>query len=99
MLPGETYLNKIQTFLLHSRDGVRYSGPHYVLPGTGAHEYDATKVPPPPPVPPALRSGHVSPTIRPSGKPVQQKGPSGGGTRFSPLTASGSPDAGNRLQI
>ena len=30
MLPGETYLNKIQTFLLHSRDGVRYSGPHYI---------------------------------------------------------------------
>lgn len=44
MLPGETYLNKIQTFLLHSRDGVRYSGPHYVLPGTGAHEYDMVEL-------------------------------------------------------
>lgn len=44
MLPGETYLNKIQTFLLHSRDGVRYSGPHYVLPGIGAHEYDAAEL-------------------------------------------------------
>ena len=44
MLPGETYLNKIQTFLLHSRDGVRYSGPHYVLPGTGAHEYDMAEL-------------------------------------------------------
>lgn len=44
MLPGETYLNKIQTFLLHSRDGLRYTGPHYVLPGTGAHEYDVAEL-------------------------------------------------------
>lgn len=44
MLPGETYLNKIQTFLLHSRDGVHFSGPHYVLPGIGAHEYDAAEL-------------------------------------------------------
>lgn len=44
MLPGETYLNKIQTFLLHSRDGVHYSGPHYVLPGIGAHEYDVAEL-------------------------------------------------------
>lgn len=44
MLPGETYLNKIQTFLLHSRDGISFSGPHYVLPGTGAHEYDAAEL-------------------------------------------------------
>lgn len=44
MLPGETYLNKIQTFLLHSRDGVYFSGPHYVLPGIGAHEYDVAEL-------------------------------------------------------
>lgn len=44
MLPGETCLNKIQTFFLHSRDGVHYSGPHYVLPGIGAHEYDAAEL-------------------------------------------------------
>ena len=44
MLPGETYLNKIQTFLLHSADGRRWSGPHYVLPGIGAHEYDAAEL-------------------------------------------------------
>lgn len=44
MLPGETYLNKIQTFLLHSRDGVHFSGPHYVLPGIGAHEYDVAEL-------------------------------------------------------
>lgn len=40
MLPGESYQNKIQTFFLTSKDGVHYSEPHYVLPGTGAHEYD-----------------------------------------------------------
>lgn len=40
MFPGETYLSKIQTFFLTSTDGVTYSGPHYVLPGIGAHEYD-----------------------------------------------------------
>lgn len=40
MFPGETYLNKIQTFFLTSTDGREYSGPHYVLPGVGAHEYD-----------------------------------------------------------
>ena len=44
MLPGETYLNKIQTFFLHSTDGRSFSGPHYVLPGTGAHEYDAAEL-------------------------------------------------------
>ena len=44
MLPGETCLNKIQTFFLHSRDGVHYSGPHYVLPGIGAHEYDVAEL-------------------------------------------------------
>lgn len=41
MLPGETYLNKIQTFFMTSRDGGRtFDGPHYILPGTGAHEFD-----------------------------------------------------------
>ena len=44
MLPGETYLNKIQTFFLHSPDGQSFSGPHYVLPGIGAHEYDAAEL-------------------------------------------------------
>ncbi len=44
MLPGETYLNKIQTFFLHSPDGRSFSGPHYVLPGIGAHEYDAAEL-------------------------------------------------------
>lgn len=40
MLPGESYINKIQTFFFASKDGVEFSGPHYILPGTGAHEYD-----------------------------------------------------------
>lgn len=44
MLPGETYLSKIQTFFLHSADGRRFTGPHYVLPGIGAHEYDAAEL-------------------------------------------------------
>lgn len=43
MFPGETYLNKIQTFFLTTRDGRGYSGPHYVLPGVGAHEYDVVE--------------------------------------------------------
>ena len=45
MLPGESYLNKIQTFFLTSRDGVSFSGPHYILPGVGAHEYDFVELP------------------------------------------------------
>ena len=40
MFPGETYLNKIQTFFMTSSDGRSFSEPHYILPGTGAHEYD-----------------------------------------------------------
>ncbi len=41
MLPGETYLNKIQTFFMCSKDGGRsFDGPNYILPGTGAHEFD-----------------------------------------------------------
>lgn len=40
MLPGETYLNKIQTFFMTTKDGYTFSGPHYILPGVGAHEYD-----------------------------------------------------------
>lgn len=44
MLPGETYLNKIQTFFLHSADGRSFTGPHYVLPGIGAHEYDVAEL-------------------------------------------------------
>ena len=45
MLPGETYINKIQTCFLASRDGVNFTGPHYVLPGIGAHEYDVCECP------------------------------------------------------
>lgn len=45
MFPGETYLSKIQTFFLTSSDGREYSGPHYVLPGIGAHEYDVVERP------------------------------------------------------
>ncbi|MEG0492134.1 MAG: sialidase family protein [Clostridia bacterium] len=43
MLPGETYLTKIQTFFMTTRDGVHFTGPHYVLPGIGAHEYDVAE--------------------------------------------------------
>ena len=43
MLPGETYINKIQTFFLTSPDGVHFSPPQYILPGIGAHEYDAVE--------------------------------------------------------
>jgi hypothetical protein len=43
MLPGETYIGKIQTFFLSTNDGISYSGPHYVLPGIGAHEYDVAE--------------------------------------------------------
>jgi hypothetical protein len=45
MLPGETYINKIQTCFLASSDGVNFTGPHYVLPGIGAHEYDVCECP------------------------------------------------------
>lgn len=43
MLPGETYLSKIQTCFLASDDGLHFTGPHYVLPGIGAHEYDVVE--------------------------------------------------------
>ncbi len=45
MLPGETYLNKIQTFFMTSMDGETWDGPHYVLPGAGAHEFDFVELP------------------------------------------------------
>lgn len=45
MLPGETYINKIQTCFLASKDGINFTGPHYVLPGIGAHEYDVCECP------------------------------------------------------
>ena len=38
--PGETPLNRIQACFITTRDGVRFSPPHYILPGIGAHEYD-----------------------------------------------------------
>ena len=43
-LPGETNLSKIQAFFLHTWDGIHYTGPHYVLPGIGAHEYDMAEL-------------------------------------------------------
>ncbi len=44
-LPGETYTGKIQTFFMISGDGVHFDGPHYILPGIGAHEYDVAPLP------------------------------------------------------
>lgn len=43
MLPDETYLDKVQAFFLTSMDGETFTGPHYILPGTGAHEYDVVE--------------------------------------------------------
>lgn len=40
MLPHETYIGKILTFFMTSRDGIHFSSPVYILPGIGAHEYD-----------------------------------------------------------
>lgn len=40
MLPYETYIGKIQPMFLSSEDGVTFDGPHYILAGTGAHEFD-----------------------------------------------------------
>lgn len=45
MLPGETYLSKIQPFFMTSRDGRSFSEPHYILPGIGAHEFDFVELP------------------------------------------------------
>ena len=45
MLPGESYLTKIQTFFITTRDGRSFSEPHYILPGVGAHEYDFVELP------------------------------------------------------
>ena len=45
MLPGESYINKIQTFFMTSKDGYTYDGPHYILPGVGAHEFDVAECP------------------------------------------------------
>lgn len=44
MLPGETYIGKIQPFFMTTRDGREFTGPHYVLAGTGAHEFDVVEV-------------------------------------------------------
>lgn len=43
MLPGETPVSKIVPFFMASQDGVNFTGPHYILPGTGAHEYDVVE--------------------------------------------------------
>lgn len=45
LLPDETYASKLQTFFLATTDGRTFSGPHYVLPGVGAHEYDVVETP------------------------------------------------------
>lgn len=42
-LPDETGITKIQTFFMTTTDGVHYSGPHYILQGLGAHEYDVVE--------------------------------------------------------
>lgn len=44
ILPSETYIGKIQTFFLSTTDGIAFSGPHYILPGVGAHEYDMVEM-------------------------------------------------------
>lgn len=46
MLPGETYIGKIQPLFLTTRDGRTFTGPHYVLAGTGAHEFDVVEIDP-----------------------------------------------------
>ncbi|MDR1692912.1 MAG: glycoside hydrolase [Oscillospiraceae bacterium] len=46
ILPGESYIAKtITCFLASSDQGETWSGPHYILPGTGAHEYDVVELP------------------------------------------------------
>ena len=45
MLPGESYQSKIQPFFLTSENGRDFSGPHYILPGIGAHEFDFAELP------------------------------------------------------
>jgi hypothetical protein len=44
MLPGETPVSKVQAFFMASADGIAFSGPHYILPGTGAHEFDMVEL-------------------------------------------------------
>ncbi|MDR1440094.1 MAG: hypothetical protein LBJ10_08840 [Clostridiales bacterium] len=44
MLPGETQISKVQPFFMASRDGISFTGPHYILPGTGAHEFDMVEL-------------------------------------------------------
>ena len=43
--PYETYISKIQTFFVTTKDGYTYSPPNYILPGIGAHEYDFVEMP------------------------------------------------------
>lgn len=45
MLPGESSESKVQPFFLTSEDGIHFSGPNYILPGIGAHEYDFAELP------------------------------------------------------
>lgn len=44
-LPQEDYVGRVQTFFLTSEDGVSFTGPHYILPGLNAHEFDAAELP------------------------------------------------------
>lgn len=46
ILPGESYIAKtIPCFLATEDQGKTWTGPHYILPGTGAHEYDVVELP------------------------------------------------------
>ena len=42
--PAKRISIRSRPFFLHSPDGRSFSGPHYVLPGIGAHEYDAAEL-------------------------------------------------------
>lgn len=44
-LAGETQNSKIRTFFLTTTDGIHFSGPHYILPLSGAQEYDVAELP------------------------------------------------------
>ena len=39
-LPDENYLSQTRTFFLTTQDGIHFTGPHYILQGSGAQEYD-----------------------------------------------------------
>lgn len=43
-LPDETYLSQTRTFFLTTKDGIHFTGPHYILQGSGAQEYDVAEL-------------------------------------------------------